>query len=583
MIAMIRTLLALLPPESRPAINRFFGLAILSVLLRAVGVVMLVPLIAGLVDGEHGTALLWLAGLTVVTLFGWLVDAAASKVGSLMGFTLLDTTQHRVAERLSRIQLSWFTAANTATARQAIAATGPDLVGVVVYLLVPVVNAVLLPVAIGLVLFGVSWQLAVVALAGVPLLLGALWATGAMTRRADRVADEANSELTERIVEFARTQEALRVARRVEPERSLAGAALARQHGATTRLLALQIPGQVLFSIAGQLALFALAGVTAWLTVRGTLSVAEAVALIVVAVRYLEPFAALGDLASGLENARGVLGKIQAVIDAPVDPSGDVSHRALMAPRIEFENVGFDYGDPDQPVLDGVDLVLEAGSTTAIIGPSGSGKTTVLGLIAGLYTPTTGRILFDGVDAAILDHDTRRAIASVVFQQPYLIEGSITDNILAGDPSASPQRIDAAMRLARVDEITGRLPDGAESRVGEAGSVLSGGERQRISIARALVKPAPVLLIDEATSALDNENERAVVDALSVDVTDRTRVIVAHRQAGIRHADRVIVLEGGKVVESDTREELLAAGGRFATFWDRQDASARWKLTDAEV
>ena len=173
-------------------------------------------------------------------------------------------------------------------------------------------------------------------------------------------------------------------------------------------------------------------------------------------------------------------------------------------------------------------------------------------LIAGLHEPQSGRILFDGVDVTTLELPARRALSSVVFQEPYLIQGTIEENVLAGDPSAGPERVAAATRLARVDEIIGRLPDGLGSggRRGRLG--VSGGERQRISIARALPKPAPVLLIDEATSALDNENERAVVDALSADDVARTRIIVAHRQAGIRHADQVIVIDDGQIAEQGT-------------------------------
>ncbi len=559
---MITTLISLLPDRSRPDVRKFVALSVLSVLVRAVGVVLLVPLVSAPLDGRHGDALAWLAALTAATVAGWLTGWVGSRVAYDLGFTLLGGGQHAIAERLSRIRPTWFGAENTATARQAIAATGPDLVGVVVYLVVPLLGAILLPVVIGLALLAISWQLALVALAGVPLLLGALWAGGAISRRADHAADAANAALTERAVEFARPQPALRVARRADPERSLAGDALARQHGATLRLLLLQVPGQLLFGLAAQIALFALAGTAAWLTVRGDLSTAQAVALIVVAVRYLEPFTALGELAGGLESVRLTLRRIRTVLNAPTLIDGPTSRPApTTAPRITFEGVRFDYDDPEHPVLDDLDLdlVVEPGSTTAIVGPSGSGKSTILGLIAGLHQPTSGRILFDDADAADLDHESRRALASVVFQQPYLIEGSIADNVAAGDPSATPERLRSATALARVDEITDRLTDGVDSAVGEGGSVLSGGERQRVSIARALVKPSPVLLIDEATSALDNSNERAVVDALSAQDRPRTRVIVAHRQAGIRRADRVIVLDRGRIVEDGAPDELLSA------------------------
>ncbi|MET9325388.1 ABC transporter ATP-binding protein [Tsukamurella sp. NPDC003166] len=578
---MIRTLFALLPHDRRPLVVRFLVLAIASVATRAAGVVLLIPLLTALFEGRNADALRWLGALTAAAVLGWIVDAATSRSAYELGFDTLNSAQHAVAERLSRIELTWFGADNVATARQAIAATGPDLVGLVIYLVLPLLTALLLPVAIGLALLPIAWQLGLVALAGVPLLLGALWAGGAISRRADHVADEANTLLGERVVEFARTQQALRVSRRVEPERSLAGEALRRQHGATMRLLLLQVPGQIVFGIAGQIALFALAGTTAWLTLRGDLMAPAAVALIVVAVRYLEPFTTLGLLSGGLETTRLTMRRIEAVLDGPVAPSGGATRTVDGAPRIEFRGVTFHYDDPEHPVLRDLDLVLEAGSTTAIIGASGSGKSTILGLLAGLYEPVSGRILVDGADVADLDLASRRALTSVVFQHPHLVAGTVAENVRAGDPAASPERIAAATALARVDELVERIPGGLDARVGEAGSALSGGERQRVSIARALLKPAPILLIDEATSALDNVNERAVVDALSADATARTRVIVAHRRAGIRRADRVIVLDDGRIVESGTPDELLAADGPFARFWRAQDSAAAWRLTDA--
>ena len=224
-----------------------------------------------------------------------------ARIGFDLGFAVLDHTQHDVADRLPQVRLDWFTADNTATSRQAIAATGPELVGLVVNLLTPLTTAILLPAVIALALLPISWQLGAAALAGVPLLLGALWASARLTRRADAAAGDANTALTERIIEFARTQQALRAARRVEPARSLVGSALAAQHTATMRLLGMQIPGQLLFSIASQLALILLAGATTALTVNGTLTVAEAIALIVVIARYLEPFTTVSELAPALE------------------------------------------------------------------------------------------------------------------------------------------------------------------------------------------------------------------------------------------------------------------------------------------
>ncbi|OBG72624.1 iron ABC transporter permease [Mycobacterium sp. E3298] len=575
---MIRTWLGLVPADRRAGLIAYAALALLSVVVRAAATVLLVPLVGALFDNPH-RALGWLAWLTAATVVGWVIDTATARIGFDLGFAVLDHSQHDVADRLPGVRLDWFTAEHTATARQAIAATGPELVGLVVNLLTPLISAILLPAAIAVALLPISWQLGAAALGGVPLLLGALWASARLTRRADAAADEANGGLTERIIEFARTQQALRAARRVEPARSLVGDALAAQHGATMRLLSMQVPGQLLFSLASQLSLILLAGATAALTVDRTLSMPEAIALIVVIVRYLEPFTTISELAPALESTRATLDRIRSVLTAPLMSSGPATLPVTAAaPRIEFDDVEFRYGDATAPVLDGVSFTLAPGSTTAIVGPSGSGKSTILALIAGLHEPTRGRVLIDGVDAATLDAETRRAASSVVFQHPYLFHGSIRDNVSAGDPGAGDDRFKRAVTLARVDELIGRLPEGADTIVGEAGSALSGGERQRVSIARALLKPAPILLVDEATSALDTENEAAVVDALTLDPRARTQVIVAHRLASISHADRVLFLDDGRVVEDGTVGELLAAGGRFDEFWRQQHEAAEWRI-----
>jgi ATP-binding cassette, subfamily B, bacterial IrtB/YbtQ len=576
---MIRTWISLVPAAARSKVTVYAVLALVSVVVRAVGAVLLVPLVGALFTDTPQRAWAWLGWLTIATVTGWIVDTVIARTGFNLGFAVLDHSQHDVADRLPGVRLDWFTADNTALARQAIAATGPELVGLVVNLLTPLITAVLLPAVIGLALLPISWQLGVAALAGVPLLLGALWATVALTRRADAAAGDANSALTERIIEFARTQQALRAARRVEPARSLVGSALAEQHTATMRLLGMQIPGQLLFSVASQLALIALAGATAALTINGTVTVAEAVALIVVIARYLEPFTTVSELAPALESTRATLDRIRGVLTAPAVAAGSAGlPDTAGAPRIEFDDVAFGYDGASTPVLDGVSFALQPGTTTAIVGPSGSGKSTILALIAGLHQPTRGRVVIDGSDAATLNAEARRGVSSVVFQHPYLFHGTIRDNVLAGNPIAGDDQFGRAVALARVDELIGRLPDGADTVVGEAGSALSGGERQRVSIARALLKPAPVLLVDEATSALDTENEVAVVDALTADPQARTRVIVAHRLASIRHADRVLFVDNGRVAEDGSIDELLAAGGRFSEFWRQQHEAADWHI-----
>lgn len=273
-----------------------------------------------------------------------------------------------------------------------------------------------------------------------------------------------------------------------------------------------------------------------------------------------------------------MVAKVRAVLDAPRLSEGARNWRPEAAPRIELKGIRFGHTKEDRRVLEGLDLTLEAGTTTAIVGPSGAGKSTLLGLLAGLHVPEAGSLRVDGVDVTELTASSRRELTSAVFQHPYLFEGTLLENIRVGAPGAEEGAVTEALRLARVEEIVARLPDGGAHRVGEAGSALSGGERQRVTIARALLKPAPILLVDEATSALDTENEQAISRALSADPIPRTRVIVAHRLSSIRHADRVIFLEDGQIVEDGSVEALLAREGRFAAFWRQQEAAATWRM-----
>ena len=580
---MLTHLIRLIPPAHRNSLYTYSALSVLSVVLRAAGCLLLVPLLGALFSTTPTHALPWLAVLTAVTIGGWIVDTALARIGYRIGFALLNDSQHQVADRLTHIPLSWFTAERTAMARQAISSGGPDLVGFIANLLTPMIGAVLLPAAITIGLFFISWKLGVAALITLPLLLGTLLASIRIVRTADEADTKAHSALTERILEFARTQAALRANRRVSPARSQAGEAVAVARGATMRLLLFQIPGQLLFSIVSQIALILLAGTATVLAVRGEIGAPEAVALMVIVVRFLEPFTVLAGLGGAVENSRGVFERLNTIIttEAADQPGDAVASADTPAPRIEFRGVTFRYDGTGEHVLNDINFVLEPGSTTAIVGPSGSGKSTILALIAGLQQPESGQILIDGTDVATLDTASRRALVSMVFQHPYLFDGPIRDNVLVGHPTAADEEARGAMALARVNEIIERLPDAEQSRVGEAGTALSGGERQRVSIARALIKPAPVLLIDEATSALDTENETAITDAINNDPRPRTKIMIAHRLSAIRNADHVLFIDNGHIIEQGSITELSSLGGRFSEFWRQQESTTGWRIAAA--
>ncbi|HLJ70462.1 MAG TPA: ABC transporter transmembrane domain-containing protein [Roseiarcus sp.] len=266
--------------------------------------------------------------------------------------------------------------------------------------------------------------------------------------------------------------------------------------------------------------------------------------------------------ASGAAGRIAELLRVQPKIVAPAKP------QALPSPArglIAFERVVFAYpGRPDEPILKGLDLSVAPGEVVALVGPSGAGKSTVFQLAMRFYDPDRGAVSFDGVDIRKADPtDLRRRIAFVP-QEPAIFGTTIAENIAYGAPDATPEAIREAARRAAADGFIAALPQGYDTLVGERGVTLSGGERQRIAIARAILKDAPVLLLDEATSALDAENEALVQKALESLMAGRTTLVIAHRLATVIHADRILTIEAGRVVEEGTHQSLLARGGLYA-------------------
>jgi ATP-binding cassette subfamily B protein/subfamily B ATP-binding cassette protein MsbA len=230
---------------------------------------------------------------------------------------------------------------------------------------------------------------------------------------------------------------------------------------------------------------------------------------------------------------------------------------------IRLEDVGFEY-EAGRPVLQHVTLDVAPGEVVAIVGPSGAGKTTLTGLVPRFADPSTGRVLLDGADVRGISLRSLRAQVSLVLQDPFLFPMSVAANIAYGRPGAAAADVKAAALAAGAHDFIGALPEGYDTVVGERGGTLSGGERQRISIARALLRDAPILVLDEPTAALDAQTESVLLDALDRLMVGRTTLVIAHRLSTIRRADRIVVLDGGRVVETGNHRQLIAAGGLYA-------------------
>jgi ABC-type multidrug transport system fused ATPase/permease subunit len=288
------------------------------------------------------------------------------------------------------------------------------------------------------------------------------------------------------------------------------------------------------------------------------------------------PVVELASIGTQITEALAGLDRIREVLDLKTEDSDDAKRQAAgdLAGHIRFEDVSFEY-QPGAPVLRHISFDAPAGSTTALVGSSGSGKSTLISLVMNFNQPQTGRILVDGRELSQLRMREYRSNLGVVFQDNFLFDGTIADNISFANPGASRAEIEAACRVAHCDEFIQRFEKGYDTVVGERGVKLSGGQRQRVAIARAILADPRILILDEATSSLDSESEALIQQALAHLRNGRTTFVIAHRLSTIRAADQILVIEGGAIVERGNHAELMAIGGRYRELHDRQHAFER--------
>ncbi|NGM47137.1 ATP-binding cassette domain-containing protein [Rhodobacter sp. SGA-6-6] len=299
--------------------------------------------------------------------------------------------------------------------------------------------------------------------------------------------------------------------------------------------------------------------------VAGTRTTGEFMAFFTAMALTFQPIRRLSDLAGQWQISRASLERLYALFDRHPQASRPAQSRALPAalpPAIEFRAV--DFGYDATPVLRGLTFTAEAGKVTALVGASGAGKSTVFHLLTGLAEPQGGQILLGGADVTGMTLADQRRHFAAVAQEAALFDETLRENLILGRDGIGGERLAAALADARVDEFLARLPAGLDTPAGPRGSALSGGQRQRIAIARALLADAPVLLLDEATSALDAASETAVTEALARAQQGRTTLVIAHRLATVRDADRIVVMDEGRAVETGSHDQLLAKGGLYA-------------------
>ncbi|MGC4152965.1 MAG: ABC transporter ATP-binding protein [Propionicimonas sp.] len=573
---MIARLLHYCSPRARRLVIAELSFIVIAALLQGIAFLLLVPLLRSLFVGDFDDAWAWLAAVLGAAAGYVVASWFASQIGMKASTAVLDSLLERLGDSVVSLPIAWYSTDRTGLVT-GLATQGAMFVSTMPYaILRQIIAGFVAPATVLAGMYVFDWRLALAMTVMVPIIAaGYRWLSRGIGR-GDKTHSLAVAEASNRVVEFARTQPALRTAGEGSIAGRLVDQALENQYREYRGLLVTGGAAIALFAGLVQLSITVLLVVGAFLAVGGTVDIATLLALLVLGVRFNEPIVAAGDLGGGIAIARTTIDRLDefAAVSRLSEPASPAEPADF---GIEFRNVTFGYGG--NPVLRDLSFTVRPGEMTAIVGPSGSGKTTITRLIARFYDPESGMVLIGGVPVPELGTDAIERAVAPVFQDVYLFDDTIVNNIWIGNPDLSRDEVIAAATRARVDEIVERLPGGWEARVGEGGSNLSGGERQRISIARALLKDAPIVLLDEATSALDIGNEIAIGEAIDSIRADRTLIVVAHRLQTIMTADQIIMLDDeGGIRESGTHAELLATGGAYAHYWAERVDAAGWQL-----
>lgn len=598
MFELISRLREPLSAAGRTNFKQVTALSCIVGVVRGLSLIAFIPAAIALTSGRPAWGMnltAWLIVLALCALASFITEYLLAMRSYMVSFDFLSNMHRAIGDKVASLPLGSFRA-DTAGKMSRLVSRELMLLGeMFAHMYSPFIAAIVtsLTMLVGITVF--SPALGLVCVLAIPVIAGGVWVARTCLNSGSALKEPPAQELSHRIVEYATKQGALRACGRSNSYDPLERAE--DTYGkAARRSLVRETIGQVVNGMAAQVVVVSLIIVIGLLAVAGSVSPVEAIVSIGLLLRFTQILVDIGTLASAFETRRPVLDLSHEVLSAPElpilpasceqdpassnhDSSSSDQDPACSGSAVALTGVSFAY-EADHPVLRGVSFQVAPGTMTAIVGPSGCGKTTIARLVARFYDVDAGSVSVGGRDVRQWDTAQLMAQLSLVFQDVYLFDDTLEANVRIGRADASDDDVKEVARLSGVDEIVERLPLGWNTRVGEGGRALSGGERQRVSIARALLKAAPIVLFDEATSALDPENENHITDAMDALRRNATLIVIAHKLDTITAADQIIVLDhSGRVAQVGTHAELYSqSDGQYRAFWQARSRAAGWKL-----
>ena len=523
----------------------------------------------------------WLIVLVVLGLGAAVCDFQGRRLGMSGALGFMHDVHHAVGDRIARLPLRWFTADSAGTLSRAVSQEMVALGESAAHFMYLLTSTAAACVVVGVGSWAWDWRLGLLLTLAAPLFAGLVRLSRRLLDRGKSISEPAERELATRIVEIARCQGALRSCRAASGYSRLT-AAFDDGARASRRALWWESAGNLVNGALSQIVVVAMIVLTSSLAASGAMEPLVAIAVIGMCLRFTTMLDDIGAAVMGVEERRQMMNHLDAVMDAELMAESQEPSALPDPGAVELDDVVFGYR-PDAPVLTGGSMKVPARTMCAIVGPSGSGKTTIARLVARFWDVDSGTVRVGGTDVRDMPTSQLMEQLSMVFQDVYLFDDTLAANIRIGNPAADDAQVRWAADLAGVTEIVDRLPHGWDTRVGEGGRALSGGERQRVSIARALLKRAPIVLLDEATSALDAENEANIVAAMQELRRTSTLIVIAHKLETIAAADQVIVLDdAGRIAQRGHHDELVSVEGPYRSFWEQRTRARGWELVSRQ-
>ena len=572
MSATFRRILSLLSPYKSRLLLVLIAMSITAATEPAVAAMMKLLLDKGFSEARNFS--LWLVPLFVVGVFviRGLSTFTTSYLMSAISGRLISTLRQQMFRRLLDVPLDFYRDNSTGKIINAMMLEVNQVLDLIRSVMIVVIRDSLTVIGLLSYLFWLNWKLTLVIIVLGPVIAFVIRITAQRLKRLIVQNQTLNAELTQTIEETTRAQHVIKIFGGQQYESRRFEQRSERLRGFMLRVASTSATTEPITQFINSLSVSVIIMIALSQAGDGNMTVGGFASFITAMLMTLTPLKHLAAVNGPLQRGLAAGSTVFGIIDsAPERETGVVLHERASG-KLDFEHVGFSYPNQKQAALSDISLSIAPGETIALVGMSGGGKTTLVNLVPEFFAPTEGRILLDGQPISDIALTSLRAQMAMVSQHVVLFDDTIAANIAYGDPQPNRQKIEEAARAAHLSDVIDNLPEAYETMIGDNGMRLSGGQRQRLAIARAIYKNAPILILDEATSALDTESERAVQMALDTLMKNRTTLVIAHRLSTIEHANRIVVLQEGRIAEIGSHAQLLAANGVYAHLYHLQFA-----------